>query len=659
MKKKHFIILGSAILTVAVSISVLLLLPKPKTMKAEGEYVSNITTKMRNDTINSLVATDALGRHFDEADVTSSNKRVGIFYHVWHGYHTPYKTPNITELLSSNPELLFDKTADLYSDSPVEGTDNPSHYWAEPLYGYYASSDPWVVERHIELFTMSSINYLAIDLTNVLLYGGDEDKYGMPYRGLDLLFDKLLELHNQGWDVPKVIPYFGVNKNGVTNAKKYYDAYANSTYEPVFYKDASTNKPILSITKNTYNMLNLNSSVKSYFTLRDSLWPTDSSMSSGSTLSTDSMPWIDFIYPQRSSALSSGGKYLTVSVAQHPSLAFSSSYNYPTNANYRSYDGNRGRGWSYSKNTNIASDVRRGTNLEYQWATAFDNYDDIMEVMVTGWNEWIASKLLTYGSGYENNVCFVDQFNEEFSRDMEMTKGLYGDNFYLQNMRNTRAFKSNAFYKNIGNTGTKAINNLDMWTDGRTYVDFEGDALERTGNIYTNYMSIYPNGDPVTKICYSNHTNRNDISNIQVINDSDYLYFRVNCVNNIDIADKNVNFYAFFSIKNSKEKSWNGYNYALDIGNTNSGLSTTHLKKFASDNVFSLVNYASIESFLNGQVYICKIPLSKLGINDYSSFTIDFKVSDGVTNPGDIMQYYVDGDSAPIGRLNYRYNGGK
>jgi hypothetical protein len=221
-------------------------------------------------------------------------------------------------------------------------------------------------------------------------------------------------------------------------------------------------------------------------------------------------------------------------------------------------------------------------------------------------------------------------------------------------MRNTRAFKSNAFYKNTSNTGTKAINNLDMWTDGRTYVDFEGDALERTGNIYTNYMSIYPNGDPVTKISYSNNTNRNDISNVQVINDSDYLYFRVNCVDNINITNKDIKFYAYFFIK-----SWNGYNYVLDIGNTNSGLSTTKLKKFSNQDVFSLVDYSAVESFLSGQVYICKIPLFKLGINDHTSFSIDFKVSDGVTNPGDIMQYYIDGDSAPIGRLNYRYNGGK
>ena len=657
--KNHLIAIGAISLTIAVAATVLIVVPKTKKMKAEGEYISNITSKMRNDTINSLVSTDALGRHFDEANVTSSNRKVGIFYHVWHGYHTPYKTPNITELLSENPELLFDKTADLYSDSPSDDTPNSMHYWAEPLYGYYASSDPWVVERHIELFTMSSIDYLAIDLTNLLLYGGGEDSYGMPYNGLDLLFNKLLELHNQGWNVPKVIPYFGLNDNCVPNAKKYYNAYANSTYEPVLYKDSATNKPILSITKNQNNMSNLDDNIKTYFTIRDSLWPTDPSMESGLNLSDDSMPWIDFEYPQRTSNLSSGGKYLTVSVAQHPSLAFSSSYNYALNANYRDYNGNRGRGWSYSKNTNIASDVRRGTNLEYQWATAFDNYDSVMEVMVTGWNEWIASKATTYGSGYEGNVCFVDQFNEEFSRDMEMTKGLYGDNFFLQNMRNTRAFKSNASYKNNSNRGTKALNNLDMWTDGRTYVDFEGDALERTGDIYTNYMNLYPDNSRVTKISYSNHTNRNDISNVQVINDSDYLYFRVNCVNNINIADKNINFLTYFSIKNSEEKSWNGYNYVLDIGNSSSGSSTTSLKKFSADNTYSLVNYASVDSFLNGQVYICKIPLSKLGIQDSTSFTIDFKVSDGVTNPGDIMQYYIDGDSAPIGRLNYRYNGGK
>ena len=50
------------------------------------------------------------------------------------------------------------------------------------------------------------------------------------------------------------------------------------------------------------------------------------------------------------------------------------------------------------------------------------------------------------------------------------------------------------------------------------------------------------------------------------------------------------------------------------------------------------------------------IPLASLGLNGDEKFTIDFKVSDGISDISDMMNYYVDGDSAPIGRLNYRYN---
>ena len=51
---------------------------------------------------------------------------------------------------------------------------------------------------------------------------------------------------------------------------------------------------------------------------------------------------------------------------------------------------------------------------------------------------------------------------------------------------------------------------------------------------------------------------------------------------------------------------------------------------------------------------IVEIPLKALGLK--GDFTIDFKVSDNVQEPEDIMSYYVYGDSAPIGRMNYRYS---
>ena len=59
---------------------------------------------------------------------------------------------------------------------------------------------------------------------------------------------------------------------------------------------------------------------------------------------------------------------------------------------------------------------------------------------------------------------------------------------------------------------------------------------------------------------------------------------------------------------------------------------------------------------MQGNVVSFSIPLVSLGILDAKDFTVDFKVSDGISDPSDMMNYYIDGDSAPNGRLNYRYN---
>jgi hypothetical protein len=49
-----------------------------------------------------------------------------------------------------------------------------------------------------------------------------------------------------------------------------------------------------------------------------------------------------------------------------------------------------------------------------------------------------------------------------------------------------------------------------------------------------------------------------------------------------------------------------------------------------------------------------KIPLSTLGLTA-DNCEIQFKVADNVAKFDDIMNYYVTGDSAPIGRLSYNY----
>jgi hypothetical protein len=52
------------------------------------------------------------------------------------------------------------------------------------------------------------------------------------------------------------------------------------------------------------------------------------------------------------------------------------------------------------------------------------------------------------------------------------------------------------------------------------------------------------------------------------------------------------------------------------------------------------------------------IPRSALAVPDHpDGMIVDFKWVDNTEHPGDIMDFYVSGDVAPVGRFRYRYTG--
>jgi hypothetical protein len=53
-----------------------------------------------------------------------------------------------------------------------------------------------------------------------------------------------------------------------------------------------------------------------------------------------------------------------------------------------------------------------------------------------------------------------------------------------------------------------------------------------------------------------------------------------------------------------------------------------------------------------------KIPRVLLNIHKGAPFSLDFKWADNLQNPNDIMDFYLSGDVAPVGRFNYRYRAG-
>lgn len=61
----------------------------------------------------------------------------------------------------------------------------------------------------------------------------------------------------------------------------------------------------------------------------------------------------------------------------------------------------------------------------------------------------------------------------------------------------------------------------------------------------------------------------------------------------------------------------------------------------------------SADIYVSGRTIRYRIPLQALGLQ--RGKCIEFKVTDNITSPDKITDYYVSGDSAPIGRINYSY----
>ena len=120
--------------------------------------------------------------------------------------------------------------------------------------------------------------------------------------------------------------------------------------------------------------------------------------------------------------------------------------------------------------------VNRGCNFAEQWECALKL--DSPFVMVTGWNEWTAGKFRRPG----RPVVFVDQFDQEYSRDIEPVAGLHGDNYYYQLVSNVRRDKGvPAVPKASAPKTIDLAGGFDQWKDvGPEFVDLPSTTTTAT-----------------------------------------------------------------------------------------------------------------------------------------------------------------------------------
>ena len=592
----------------------------------------------------SLTATDKFGQSFSPMgyEKTDRERYVGLFYWMWIS-NTNYYYHNIfdcTKLMSTaEGEAAFwniDSSNSAYQQLSQVGA---FHFTNEPLYGYYNSSDPWVITRHMELFILAGIDFIFLDTSNALIYEKDiNTSYasGTIKSPCYTLLDTMLDLYNQGWDVPKVV--FLTNTNSgerVDEIRENYYEYENGKYDVLWFKEDGIRPLIVGTTENNNGASDawgdvtkftaVSGANQLYFDVKETQWPNKSSKPNG-------FPWLSIRTPQ---TFHTESQAISVSVAQHGNLGFTDMIN------------RNSRGYNY-KNDTVEENWQLGRNFENQWETVFNyetNGSEVKYVNVTGWNEWIGMKFGTLS----DKAVMVDNFHGQYTRDIEPDKTLYQDTTALQLTRNVRKFKYEPAENQYNWKKKTATEFSDFDNVPAVYVDPQGDAIAR------DYYSF---DVKTTGPYYTDTTNRNDIKEIRVVHDDNNLYFRITTKDAITEYDGGDNWMNLLLTVGDATTSFGGYNY---IVNRSPNGNKTTVERCTGGWNWSKVGDAELKT--EGNQMMLTIPLSAIGLTK-DNVCFSFKAADNVQKPSwfadtdaeqDILHYYATGDAAPLGRYSYVY----
>ena len=328
-------------------------------------------------------------------DITSKTDLVGICYTMWFNAvlgsgDTPVThANNVTELTEQygwSDEYGFGNAQEQHNDLYA------FHYWAEPAQGYYRSSDKAAHRRNLTLLQEAGVDFLVLDFTFV----GGRTVHNKPfwdshveYSSIALL-DTITEMRAEGLKTPYVVMW----PNEVEAFEVFYDKfYGVEKWKDCFvYRDG---KPFIL-------HWNYKASETERFTTRG-MYGLQGKVRTGqwSYLEADNSLTVSY-------DAEGNPEHVGVSVATQE---------------------------TYMSNTATAHGRQGGRFWNSQWQTAFAVHPKI--VTLTWWNEWCA-QLFCVGGKY----VFTDNFNQEFSRDIEPMKGGHGDLYYRWLCEYIRAYKA-------------------------------------------------------------------------------------------------------------------------------------------------------------------------------------------------------------------------
>lgn len=279
-----------------------------------------------------------------------------------------------------------------------------------------------------------------------------------------------------------------------------------------------------------------------------------------------------------------------------------------------------------------------GRNFDEQWKRALEI--DPSFVFVTGWNEWIAGRYdETFPLHGAETVTFVDQFDQEYSRDIEPMKGGHGDDFYHQLVANVRRYKGARPIPAVSPRPIQIDGRFDDWAEvSPEYRDTIGDPVRRD----------FPGWGKT--LHYTNKTGRNDLISAKASRDADNLYFLVRCLDDIKTEPDAPGPMLFLDVDGDPKTGWLGYDFVVGRRRGEGG---TLLLERNEGVAYQWGSPREVAAAVSGDGLELAIPLSALDLSDDLK-SIDFKWADAIAETGDWSDFTLNGDVAPNDRFNYR-----
>lgn len=581
------------------------------------------------------VATDGLNRTLPgiaDCGMPRTNRLTGIMYFLLHNtlaqpspfYGSPTEW-NISQYLSQHP---YSNPHNPWTSNPLMQTNQGTEYWwGEPELGYYSPLDPWVLRRQIALLSHANIDVIIFDTSNSVTY--DAQLYAFC--------DMIEQMKSEGLPIPFKITFLTHTSSGLTSTYLYNTLYASQRYSDLwFYWDG---KPLMlgNINGSGGNDIVPSSSVQSFFTWKTSWANVDIHALHNEWQEMDSVTPQNWGYGDRSDL----PEELPVSCSGWANSNSGRSYSNHAQQDYDQYH------MPLERTTGLGIFFKEQMNYGLKY--------DPQCLWFNQWNEWVATSIdsPTYCYTHLLGDCcpqggffFVDEYNEEYSRDIEPMNGGHTDSYYYQMVSQNRVRKGVRPVPAAGPMKTVSLaGDFSQWTDVEpSYYDAANDTIWR------KFLAAVPSQMGF----YTNSTGRNDFTLLKVARNNDTLFFLAECSTNITSYAGSNWMVLFIDADQNHSTGWEGYDFAVNLGGVGPSTTTLH-RNVSTTNGWSWTAVRDDIAYrVLGNRLMLAIPRSSVALAA-DPLRFDFHWADNFQT-NNILDFAVNGDSAPDRRFNYRFS---